>query len=44
VLTLYDLRRLRYQGLAMSAQWEKIIYSFDLLVLEPSLTVAEEIR
>ncbi|HEY0785960.1 MAG TPA: hypothetical protein VGD62_08820 [Acidobacteriaceae bacterium] len=34
-LTLYDLRTLRYRGLNMPAQWEKVIYSFDLLVIDP---------
>ncbi len=44
VLTLYDLRKLRYRGLDLSPEWEKTIYSFDLLIVEPSLTVAEEIQ
>lgn len=43
-LTLFDLRSLRYRQLDMPAEWEKVIYSFDLLVVEQSLTVADEIR
>jgi hypothetical protein len=43
-LTLIDLRKLRYQKLNIPAQWEKVIYSFDLLVVEPRFTVADEIR
>ena len=44
MLTLFDLRKLRYRGLDMPVQWEKVAYSFDLLVVEPRLTVADEIR
>jgi hypothetical protein len=44
MLTLFDLRKLRYRKLHMPVQWEKVIYSFDLLVVEPRLTVADEIR
>ena len=43
-LTLYDLRKLRYRALNLPPQWEKVIYSFDLLVVEPTLTVANQIR
>ncbi len=43
-LTLFDLRKLRYRQLDMPAEWEKVIYSFDLLVVEPRLAVADEIR
>ncbi len=44
MLTLFDLRKLRYRELEMPAEWEKVIYSFDLFVIEPNLSVADEIR
>jgi hypothetical protein len=43
-LTLFDLRKLRYRDFDMPAEWERVVYSFDLLVVEPSFTVADEIR
>jgi hypothetical protein len=43
-LTLFDLRQLRYRGIALPSQWEHIIYSYDLLVLIPQLSVASPIQ
>jgi hypothetical protein len=39
-LTLFDLRRLRHRGLDLPPQWEHVIYSNDLLILIPQLSVA----
>ena len=36
--TLFDLRKLRFKHLDMSADWERVIYGYDLLVLIPELT------
>jgi hypothetical protein len=44
MLTLFDLRRLRYQHLQLPAEWEHVIYSNDLLVVFPKLSVASEMR
>jgi hypothetical protein len=43
-LTLYDLRQLRYRNLDLPREWEHIIYSYDLCILMPELTVASEIQ
>ena len=37
-LTLYDLRRLRFRGIDLGPDWERIVYSYDLFVLIPELT------
>ncbi len=44
--TLYDLRRLRFQGLgsAMNADIKSLIYGYDLLVIIPELTPGEAIH
>lgn len=44
MLTLFDLRQLRYRGLKLSSEWEHVIYSYDLCVLMPELTVASAIE
>jgi hypothetical protein len=36
--TVFDLRKLRFQALALSLDWERAIYGYDLLVLIPELT------
>jgi hypothetical protein len=43
-LTLFDLRQLRYRGLDLPREWEHVIYSYDLCVLMPELTVASAIQ
>ncbi len=43
-LTLFDLRQLRYRNLDLPPQWEHAIYSYDLLILIPELSVASYIR
>jgi hypothetical protein len=43
-LTLFDLRQLRYRGIDLPPQWEHIVYSYDLLVLIPQLSVASLIQ
>jgi erythromycin esterase-like protein len=44
VLTLFDLRQLRYRDLDLSPEWEHEIYSNDILVLIPELSVAKPIQ
>ena len=44
VLTLFDLRQLRYQGLKLSSEWEHVVYSYDICVLMPEFTVASKIQ
>jgi hypothetical protein len=36
--TLFDLRKLRFQHLDMSPDWERTVYGYDMLVLIPELT------
>jgi hypothetical protein len=43
-LTLYDLRRLRFRGIDLPQDWERIVYSYDLFVLIPELTPDEFIE
>lgn len=43
-LTLFDLRQLRHRGLDLSREWEHAIYSYDICVLMPELTVASPIE
>ena len=43
-LTLFDLRQLRYRGLDLSREWEHAIYSYDICILMPELTVATPIE
>jgi hypothetical protein len=43
-LTLFDLRQLRYRGLDLSREWEHVIYSYDLCILMPEVTVASAIE
>ncbi len=44
--TLYDLRRLRFQGLGgvMDADIKSLVYGYDLLVIIPELTPGDPIR
>jgi hypothetical protein len=44
MMTLYDLRKLRYRGLDLSREWEHVVYSYDLCVVMPELTVASPIQ
>lgn len=37
-LTLFDLRTMRFRGIELSPEWERIVYSYDLFVLIPELT------
>jgi hypothetical protein len=43
-LTLFDLRQLRYRGIELPRQWEHFVYSYDLLILIPELSVASPIQ
>jgi hypothetical protein len=43
-LTLYDLRKLRFRGIDMPADWKRIVFSYDLMVLIPELTAASLIQ
>jgi hypothetical protein len=43
-LTLFDLRQLRYRALDLPNGWEHIIYSYDIFVLMPELSVASLIE
>ena len=36
--TLFDLRTLRYKGIDLPGDWQCIVDSYDLLVLEPEFT------
>jgi hypothetical protein len=38
--TLFDLRRLRFTQPGLDADWQRVIYGYDLLVLIPELTPA----
>lgn len=38
-ITLFDLRKLRYRKIDMPAQWQTMIYSYDLFVLLPQVSV-----
>ncbi len=38
--TLFDLRKLRFKRLDLNADWERVVYGYDLLVLIPELTPA----
>ena len=44
MLTLFDLRALRYRHLSLPPEWERVIYSNDLLVVFPTFGVASEMR
>jgi hypothetical protein len=43
-LTLFDLRQLRYRALDLPTGWEHVIYSYDIFVLMPEVTVASLIE
>jgi hypothetical protein len=43
-LTLFDLRQLRYRGLTLPREWEHVIYSYDICILMPELTVGSLIE
>jgi hypothetical protein len=42
--TLYDLRKLRFQGLEMNAELERAVYGYDLLVIIPELSPGTVLR
>jgi len=42
--TLYDLRKLRFKHLDLNADWERVVYGYDLLVVIPELTPAGSIH
>jgi hypothetical protein len=42
--TLYDLRKLRFKHLDLTADWERVVYGYDLLVIIPELTPAKLIQ
>jgi hypothetical protein len=44
MLTLFDLRKLRFRGIEMNHDWERIAYGFDLMILIPELTPDEMIQ
>jgi hypothetical protein len=43
-LTLFDLRKLRFRGIDLPRDWERIVYSYDLFVLIPELSPASPIE
>jgi hypothetical protein len=43
-LTLFDLRKLRFRGIDLTRDWERIVYGYDLMVVIPELTPGEEIE
>ena len=43
-LTLFDLRKLRFRGINLPPDWERIVYAYDLLVLIPDITPAAQIE
>jgi hypothetical protein len=43
-LTLFDLRKLRFRGISLPPDWERIVYAYDLFVLIPELTPATQIE
>lgn len=43
-LTLYDLRKLRFRGIDMPADWKRIVFSYDLMVLIPEISASSLIR
>lgn len=43
-LTLFDLRKLRFRGIDLPRDWERVAYGYDLLVLMPELTPASAIQ
>jgi hypothetical protein len=43
-LTLFDLRQLRYRALDLPPGWEHVVYSYDLFILIPEVTVASLIE
>ncbi len=43
-LTLFDLRKLRFRGIDMPPDWQRIVYGYDLFVLMPELTPADFIQ
>jgi hypothetical protein len=43
-LTLYDLRKLRFRGIDMPADWKRIVFSYDLMVLIPEVSASSLIR
>jgi len=40
-LTLFDLRKLRFRGIDLPPDWERIVYGYDLFVFIPELTPVE---
>ncbi len=42
--TLFDLRGLRFRQLNLDADWQRVVYGYDLLVLIPELTPAALIQ
>jgi len=43
-LTLFDLRMLRFRGIDLSPEWERVVYGYDLFVLIPELTPGSAIE
>jgi hypothetical protein len=44
MLTLFDLRTLRFRGIDLPRDWERIVYGYDLFVLIPEITPAAAIE
>jgi hypothetical protein len=44
MLALYDLRKLRFRGIDLPAEWKRIVFSYDLMVLIPELSAASLIQ
>jgi hypothetical protein len=43
-LTLFDLRKLRFRGIDLPPDWQRIVYGYDLFVLIPELSPASPIE
>lgn len=43
-LTLFDLRQFRSRALDLPSGWEYVIYSYDIFILMPDVTVASLIE
>ena len=42
-LTMFDLRALRFRGIDLPPEWNRIVYSYDLFVLIPELSAASTV-
>jgi hypothetical protein len=43
ILTLFDLRAMRFRGIDLPHDWQRIVYGYDLFVLIHEITPAAAI-